>query len=1679
MDFEDSAGPSTAKRRERLEAAFDEDLSSASACCGQCCCGGSPAVTCQCCTAPSSPRCPACFGQCCRSKRGREDTLFAGIRVKTAAEEQCIGCAFALCLQWGPRTRPSTNTSASFNGLTVRAAEEEWLQHLQPPISSVENNASAFGGLAHWSDAAAPMPFDAQALSSVVSSVHFHKQEQQRSVPPPPAETAAIAYSLPQGLIHSSKTVPFAVHGAPQQQAAAVSPAVDAVDVGPPAVKPESGSEAEQLLHLEAGGAFARWSPLSHPSWAVPDEAVRADCILQPQSILQAILFSHAQGLLSTGELHVLRHVLRAERMGPLEDREAELLQAVSSLQNAEPLSQAEDQVFIKLLKRQARAALPDTRKHRLRELLLRGIAVSLTSEQRANAVAAFQAAPPSPLYPRCLHRLCVILHNGDEEFAVFRKDEVQAAVEEQLKFRCSLQQQMAIHRLLYLEEPWPLSLAQRQLLQVLQRQPAAWWTAKQEVEFFDRFAQPQLNSETSSFVTEDVQLLLQLMRAALTAEQEGHLAFLLQSTASPSPAEAAEAEADMIMRGSPQACLPFAVRLMGLIQRVLEGSRLTFDENQEMQNGILLELSKLVSDDQLQVLRTVVSLDHRTSTWVERNLRVLKELHDAGNVLTSVEDFSKCSDPTQNGGLRKAFLRCLAISLSSEQLSLLKKLLQLGNSVAGGEEGHRQAFRSHLPNNGHQLEEQAEALPPAAGALGSSLSSDEVGRLVGAAQTEPVTGEGMQLLNFACKILGRLNDIPPPAPPSVGRSSQQQPVDSQWPSTRGLSSDLHVQKTPASEQQGRGLSREPDLGIIDFSPYPTHEPTVGKEDPRWREPHGDVGLPRSSEQIFVQSGESLTPREDANAAPRGSRHSAEVAKRRAPLAGAILGSQRVPSRDNTRDDLEEKRALLQRLVDEAVRRRMLLDDLRRWRQQFKQRAQLHEVLKPFISKIQTLQKGYLKRCPCLYHQQQDEREAAERQANLRLLSSLKCFSFSVPLKSFDGPAGQTAPGASLDETALRKRGLEADEQRQFSLGIGCPTAETASSASALRMSGKLRLPFSVGDDELLLPSRVRSMGFPLANGRRRSARPFGERLSTSTENLSSFGALRGPTHAISLDAAPQTLRGAGRSTSPTPSSSPPRASSKGSSGALCEYGVSLERGLRSASGVLLGRSPGRYSAGLQEDKKAMQQQALEKAQRLEQDARVALCIAVKRQQLQAGKASPGVELMDKINLPHLTVRNPPAGKGWQKRTLLRAIEGIVGLVCSLRAEVAGASLLTHLVAFAQQTGVEDCDLAIHAEIESARRALVLLDDSTSDSSELQTEQVKSGSAGVTEAGGKKKMQQEKFSWEADASASGISAVKNEGGEEALLSGEPSTRLLFDAGGGLKGEKSPSRAQKKRQASALSAKFKQAALIGRSPRRGNRAAPIAPKSWKPAEILLQGNSDEKLRDEVSRAAGEHEAGLTPSQFVESSGSDADSSVILQRPRWRATSLGVFERNMKGKLQKAFHEDQSNRPASAIYFEPAESASVEALNCQWRTGTQDPRRCASVDDICRRVRRLSRPSFDFAKRREDRALSSLREGVLAAADLPFPIIREKLKRWLLAEGKGLELAKGERMRYTDWVRYYCEGKRVSKDLDAAPSSPSAQRTTSPPRVAMRFRRQPHTAEAGGRGNQNMPDTASEA
>lgn len=79
-------------------------------------------------------------------------------------------------------------------------------------------------------------------------------------------------------------------------------------------------------------------------------------------------------------------------------------------------------------------------------------------------------------------------------------------------------------------------------------------------------------------------------------------------------------------------------------------------------------------------------------------------------------------------------------------------------------------------------------------------------------------------------------------------------------------------------------------------------------------------------------------------------------------------------------------------------------------------------LLQPFIAKMEAIQSGYVKRCPCLYHQQQDQREREERQANLQLLNALGSFHCGPQGQAVGGAATSLADNTSIDEPAPGKQ---------------------------------------------------------------------------------------------------------------------------------------------------------------------------------------------------------------------------------------------------------------------------------------------------------------------------------------------------------------------------------------------------------------------------------------------------------------------------------------------------------------------------------------------------------------------------------------------------------------------------------------------------------------------------------
>lgn len=152
----------------------------------------------------------------------------------------------------------------------------------------------------------------------------------------------------------------------------------------------------------------------------------------------------------------------------------------------------------------------------------------------------------------------------------------------------------------------------------------------------------------------------------------------------------------------------------------------------------------------------------------------------------------------------------------------------------------------------------------------------------------------------------------------------------------------------------------------------------------------------------------------------------------------------------------------------------------------------------------------------------------------------------------------------------------------------------------------------------------------------------------------------KAPMHAHSLDTPPRSGHGGG--TTPTKTS---LGRLSGESMARQRHGLSREQGFRfprvdpSICGVR-----GEQEVTMEERKKVMRKEALRKAQQLKEDAKIASWIVLKKQ-IRPGEPNAGLDLVDKINLSHLNAKTLPRGKGWQLRSLIGMVEGLVALVCT------------------------------------------------------------------------------------------------------------------------------------------------------------------------------------------------------------------------------------------------------------------------------------------------------------------------------------------------------------------------------------------------------------------------------
>lgn len=438
--------------------------------------------------------------------------------------------------------------------------------------------------------------------------------------------------------------------------------------------------------HFHPSGGFIDGLPaslLAGTGSAAQGQTASTDDTSQQRCTLQTLLYHRAQRILSPSELHLLRHVLCLERLGPLDDCAVSLLQSLTNRGNAEPLSVFERQSFVDLLKQHPNETLLKSQEQLLKTLLVKALASSLSPEQEKHAGNSLQEKYAPPFSAHTVEGLENVLKMQVVSGNELARIGIQAAVEEQLKPYCTRPQQLAIHRLLFLEQPWHLSSEQRDLLETLIAQPAAWWSPAQKVEFFESISPAEPRRSFTSGPWKPARLLLQLLRSTLTPYQNRHLSVLLNAEDAVQSAEATQPTSF-----SPKQLVPSVSqqRLMTLIRQALGCGNLTTAENREMHAGILQELARLVPEEQLGALNKLILLDDRPLPPMT-NLEALKELLQAHESLKVEGGTPAFAEPLDNDGLRKAFIRCLAISLSPQQLSLLKHMLQTDSRTQREEE--------------------------------------------------------------------------------------------------------------------------------------------------------------------------------------------------------------------------------------------------------------------------------------------------------------------------------------------------------------------------------------------------------------------------------------------------------------------------------------------------------------------------------------------------------------------------------------------------------------------------------------------------------------------------------------------------------------------------------------------------------------------------------------------------------------------------------------------------------------------------------------------------------------------------------------------------------------------------------------------------------------------------------
>lgn len=117
-----------------------------------------------------------------------------------------------------------------------------------------------------------------------------------------------------------------------------------------------------------------------------------------------------------------------------------------------------------------------------------------------------------------------------------------------------------------------------------------------------------------------------------------------------------------------------------------------------------------------------------------------------------------------------------------------------------------------------------------------------------------------------------------------------------------------------------------------------------------------------------------------------------------------------------------------------------------------------------------------------------------------------------------------------------------------------------------------------------------------------------------------------------------------------------------------------------------------------------------------------------------------------------------------------------------------------------------------------------------------------------------------------------------------------------------------------------------------------------------------------------------------------------------------------------------------------------------------------RKCASDDEDSPALKRLVRCNAEPGGRQKNgQTFGSTNDMLQLPPDMPFTVFREKLKRWLLAEGPGLELARGKKMSYNEWMRHYYEHRKGEVPLSSQQQSPPSRRKDRVPMVAVRLKR----------------------